>query len=358
MMREINVTTPLKKYPIKIESEIFNENNIFKDLKNRKVIIVTDGNIAPLYGEVLLSRLHKLNVDANIYIIPAGESSKSHKELIKLYDYLSQLNITRNDYIIALGGGVTGDLAGFAASTYLRGLYLLQIPTSLLAMVDSSVGGKVAVNLPTGKNLVGSFYHPQAVIIDPEILKTLPNRHFADGMAEVIKYGCIRDSELFVKLEAFRSREEVMENIEEIIYRCCLVKKDVVEKDERENGLRMILNFGHTFGHAIEKCFEYKKYTHGEAIAMGMVFISQLSRKLGLCTNHTVAKIKTILSKYNLPTDFPRLKPEEVFNVVVKDKKIRTNSVNLVLIQNIGSVTIQSFSKERIGGLINEMLEN
>lgn len=357
-MQEIQVTTATKKYSLKIKNGLFNENILYDELKDRKAIVVTDSNIEPLYGGDLLARLRSFNIDSDIYVIPAGESSKSHEELIKLYKYLSNLNITRNDFIIALGGGVTGDLAGFAASTYLRGLNLLQIPTSLLAMVDSSIGGKVAVNLSAGKNLVGSFYQPEAVLIDPLLLKTLPDRHFADGMAEVIKYGCIRDSKLFYMLETMNNRQEIMDNIEEIIFRCCSVKKDVVEQDERENNLRMILNFGHTFGHAIEKCFGYKTYTHGEAVAIGMAFISELSYKLGFCEKEVVDRIKQLLLKFNLPIDFPKLKAEEVYNAVIMDKKIRTGKVNLVLIEDFGRVRIEVFNKERIGGLINEMFGN
>ena len=197
-----------KKVPLKIRNGLFNKDDAYLVLKNRKAVIVSDSNVAPLYGKDLLEKLRNLGIDTDIYIIPAGEISKSHEELIKLYNYLSEINITRNDFIIALGGGVTGDLAGFAASTYLRGINLVQIPTSLLAMVDSSIGGKVAVNLTAGKNLVGSFYQPEEVLIDPMLLNTLPDRHFADGMAEVIKYGCIRDRELFFMLETLENREK------------------------------------------------------------------------------------------------------------------------------------------------------
>ena len=357
-MQEIQVNTEAKRYSLKIGSGLFSDDNAYSMLKNRKAVIVTDSNVAPLYGEGLLARLENLGIDAGIYVIPAGESSKCHNELIKIYNYLAAENITRNDFIVALGGGVTGDLAGFAASTYLRGINLLQIPTSLLAMVDSSIGGKVAVNLPAGKNLVGSFYQPEEVIIDPVLLGTLPDRHFADGMAEVVKYGCIRDSELFLMLENLENREEVMKNIEDIIFRCCTVKKDIVEQDEKEKSLRMILNFGHTFGHAIEKCFSYETYTHGEAVSMGTVFISELSYKLGCCKKDAADRIRALLGKFSLPVDFPKLNAGEVFDAVIKDKKARTDIVNLGLIEDIGKVRTEPFSRERIGGLIHEMLGN
>jgi len=356
MMREIQVNTAAKKYSIIIANGLIDNDSSYGLLKDRKAVIVTDSNVFPLYGRNLLARLRGMGIDADIYVIPAGESSKSHEELIKLYNYLSEVNISRNDFIIALGGGVTGDLAGFAASTYLRGVNLVQIPTSLLAMVDSSIGGKVAVNLPAGKNLVGSFYQPELVLIDPSLLNTLTYRHFADGMAEVVKYGCISDRELFGMLENLGGREEVMEHVEEIIFRCCSVKKDVVEQDEKEKGLRMILNFGHTFGHAIEKCFEYKTYTHGEAVSIGMVFISEMSFRLGYCSKNTAERIRKLLEKLGLPVDFPGIDPDDVYNAVIRDKKAKTNSINLVLIEDIGRVRTEAFSKNRIGGLINEML--
>ncbi|AGC68283.1 3-dehydroquinate synthase AroB [Thermoclostridium stercorarium subsp. stercorarium DSM 8532] len=357
-MREIQVNTQTKKYSLKIGNGVFDEESSYIALKDRKSVIVADSNVAPLYGEKLMEKLRSMGIEAELYVFPAGESSKSHEELIKLYNFLSDANITRNDYIIAVGGGVTGDLAGFAASTYLRGVNLVQVPTSLLAMVDSSIGGKVAVNLPAGKNLVGSFYQPDVVLIDPSLLCSLPDRHFSDGMAEVVKYGCIRDSELFSMLETMNNRKEIMQNIEEIIFRCCVVKKDVVEQDEKEKGLRMILNFGHTFGHAIEKCFYYKTYTHGEAVAMGMVFISEMSCKLGFCQTGIVERIKNLLAKFCLPVNFPDLSAEDVYNAVIKDKKARTNLINLVLIEDIGKVRIEAFSKEKIGGIVYEMLGN
>lgn len=357
-MKEIVVNTETRKYSIKIKNGLLNDDSTFSMLKGRKAVIITDSNVALLYGGSLLNRLRNSGIDTDIYAVPAGESSKSLEELTKLYNFLSETSITRSDYIIALGGGVTGDLAGFAASTYLRGLNLVQIPTSLLAMVDSSIGGKVGVNLPAGKNLVGSFYQPVAVLMDPTLLNTLPDRYFYDGMAEVVKYGCIRDTELFEMLETLDDRDEITDNIENIIFRCCTVKKDVVEQDEKERNLRMILNFGHTFGHAVEKCFGYKTYTHGEAVAIGMVFISRLSYKLGCCNKDVPERIKRLLVKLNLPADFPEIKADDVFSAVVRDKKSRTDSINLVLIENIGKVKIEAFSRDSIGGLIHEMLGN
>ncbi len=270
-MKELRVRLVHKEYPVLIGNGLFKSagEKIREMFPGRKVFIVTDSNLAQSYGEDLAGRLRKLDVETGLYVYPAGEESKSHGVLLELYHAFARAGITRRDVVVALGGGVTGDLAGFAASTWLRGTVFLQIPTSLLAMVDSSIGGKVAVNLPEGKNLVGSFYHPEAVFIDPSLLLTLPDRHFADGMAEVAKYGCIRSEGLFVLLENMKSRADIMEHIEEIICLCCDIKRQVVEEDEREESLRMILNFGHTFGHAVEKYYQYKEYTHGEAVSIG-----------------------------------------------------------------------------------------
>lgn len=355
-MRELTVNLTHKAYPILIENNLFQSAGtiIQKFFPGRKVFIVTDTNLAPLYGTVLIDQLSRLGIKTGLHAFPAGESSKSHEQLLKLYEAFSQAEITRKDAIISLGGGVTGDLTGFAASTWLRGTGFMQIPTSLLAMVDSSIGGKVAVNLPAGKNLVGSFYHPDAVLIDPLLLKTLPNRHFSDGMAEVIKHGCIRDKELFKWLEELGYRERFMDHAEEIVCRNCDIKRQVVQQDERETGLRMILNFGHTFGHAIEKAFHYQKYTHGECVAMGMVIAAELSHKLGYCDADVPERIRALVTQYHLPAGWPKVDRKIMKAAVMLDKKAQTNEIFLVLIKSIGEVVPVKFPKERIGGWIDE----
>lgn len=359
-MQELNVKLTHKTYPIYIENGLFEKvgETIQRLFPGRKIYVVTDSNIAPIYGTDLVEKLRKLNIQAMLHIIPAGEKSKSHNELLNLYTGFAGFGITRKDAIIALGGGVTGDLTGFAASTWLRGSGFIQIPTSLLAMVDSSIGGKVAVDLPAGKNLVGSFYHPEVVLIDPMLLKTLPDRHFSDGMAEIIKHGCILDKELFAMLENMESRQAVMEQIESIIYRNCNVKRQVVEQDEREGGLRMILNFGHTFGHAIEKVFHFERYTHGEAIAMGMAFTAELSLKLGYCTRSISHRIRALLERFHLPVDWPEMEPNQVQKAILLDKKAVTNELHLILIRDIGHVFIEKFPKDRIGGWIHENINH
>lgn len=359
-MRELTVRLSHKTYPIYIENGLFNKagETIRRFFPGRKAFVVTDSNLVPRYGEALIDQLNQLGIPNGLYTIPAGESSKSHDQLIKLYGALSEAEITRKDVIIAVGGGVTGDLTGFAASTWLRGTGFLQIPTSLLAMVDSSIGGKVAVNLPVGKNLVGSFYHPEAVLIDPMLLNTLTDRIFADGMAEVIKHGCIRDPELFELLESLNGREDFMAHAEEIIYRNCEIKKKVVEEDERESGPRMILNFGHTFGHAIEKAFHYEKVTHGEAVAMGMVFAAELSASLGICDEAVPQRIRSCLNRYHLPTSWPKIHPDTIKNAVILDKKAQTHELVLVMIKSIGEVILQKYPKTQIGGWIDEKLNH
>lgn len=357
-MHELTVKLTHKDYPIYIENGLFDSAGeyIKRFFPNRKAFIITDSNLVSLYADSLLRQLKDLNISAGVFTIPAGESSKSHDQLLALYEAFGSSEITRKDVVIALGGGVTGDLAGFAASTWLRGTRFMQIPTSLLAMVDSSIGGKVAVNLAMGKNLVGSFYHPEAVLIDPLLLKSLPDRHFADGVAEIIKHGCIRDKELFLMLETISSRDEIMKNIEEIIFRNCMIKKSIVEKDERESNLRMILNFGHTFGHALEKAFCYEKYTHGEAVAIGMEFATELSVRLGFCEEEVLYRIRKLLKQFQLPTDWPAVDSQTIRDTVLLDKKAMTNDMTLVLIKDIGNAFLNKYSKDRIGGWIDEKL--
>ena len=237
--------------------------------------------------------------------------------------------------IIALGGGVIGDLAGFVASSYLRGVKLVQIPTSLLAQVDSSVGGKVAVDLPEGKNLIGAFYHPKMVLIDPETLNTLPKRFIYDGMAEVIKYGCIKDKGLFDKLNNYQNFTHLYEDIDEIIYRCVDIKRDEVERDQFDFGDRLLLNFGHTLGHAIEQYYHYEKYSHGEAVAIGMVQLTKIAEEKGLSPEGTSDIIKNICSKYNLPS-YSGLKTADLVGAISLDKKNINQKLSVVLLKEIG----------------------
>ena len=244
-----------------------------------RIHIVSDSTVAPLYLEQLEQQF---TLPVTHTVIPAGEEHKRLSTVEGIYHDLLASGMTRKDLIIALGGGVVGDITGFAAATFLRGVSLCQIPTTLLAQVDSSVGGKTGVDMPEGKNLVGAFYQPRLVLIDPAVLATLPDQTFADGMAEVIKYGCIRDVSFLSWLEQRPSRHEITPDIEHVLYTCCDIKRSVVVEDERDTGLRMLLNFGHTLGHAYELAGNYELWTHGQAVAAGMVKAGELGVKLGI----------------------------------------------------------------------------
>ena len=273
-------------------------------------------------------------------VLAPGEKTKSFSTLPSIYNELLDFKLTRKELIITLGGGVIGDLGGFVASTFLRGVSFIQIPTSLLAQVDSSVGGKVAVDLEKGKNLVGSFYQPKAVFIDPDVLNTLPEKFYKDGMAEVIKYGCIKDRDFFYMLKSLKSREEVMNNIEDILYKCCYIKKSVVERDEKDLGERMLLNFGHTLGHAIEKYYNFTGYSHGEAVAIGMYNISLKSEDEGITEKGVAEEIKEILINYDLPYKVDIKDNNKIIDTISLDKKNIGNVLKVILLKSIGESII------------------
>ncbi len=346
-MKSLVVKTIQSSYPIHIKKGIF--NNIGQDIKkiynNKKIAVITDLNVYALYGEEIRNNLNQSGFNVKIIKIEPGEKSKSIIVLQNIYDELLDFKITRDDLIIAFGGGVVGDITGFAAATLLRGIPFIQIPTSLLAQIDSSIGGKVAVNLPKGKNLVGSFYSPKVVFIDPNLLNSLDKRFIYDGMAEVIKYACIRDEEMFNDLLEFKNQEELFQNIEDIIYKCCKIKKEIVEEDERDKGERMVLNFGHTLGHAVEKYFKYEKYTHGEAVAIGMYNITKRSEDIGITKKGTLLQIKKILNKYSLPFKLPDMNKDRVNEVISLDKKNMGNVMSIVLLKQIGYGIIKKIDK-------------
>lgn len=296
-------------------------------------MIISDDNVFPLYGEKLKTSLRDYEVHE--LVLPHGEPTKAFETLPALYNALLKQKFSRSDLVIALGGGVIGDLAGFAASSYLRGIRFVQIPTSLLAQVDSSVGGKVAVDLPQGKNLVGAFYHPKLVLIDPQVLRTLPEHFIMDGMGEVIKYGCIRDAALFETLKERGSFENLQDILPEIIFRCVDIKRQVVENDQFDTGERMLLNFGHTLAHTIEQYFHYERESHGEAVGIGMYQISKLAEEKNLCQPGTAQKIRLILNAYGLP-DTCHLPMSDLMDAISLDKKNLNNHLNLVLLHQIG----------------------
>lgn len=341
-MKKLFVDLKENSYNILIEKGLLdNLGKAIKDIyKGKKVFIITDENVNGLYGQRVQKSLQEAGFDTKTLVLEPGEETKNFNTLPRIYDALLDFKLTRKDLIITLGGGVIGDLGGFAAASFLRGVPFVQVPTSLLAQVDSSVGGKVAVDLKRGKNLVGNFYQPKAVIIDPEVLNTLTDKFFKDGMGEVIKYGCIRDKDLFLKLKDLKSREEVMEHIEDIVYTCCNIKRQVVENDEKDLGERMILNFGHTLGHAIETYYNFTEYSHGEAISIGMYNITLKSEELGITKKGTSEQIKEILINHGLPYEVDLEDNKAVVETISLDKKNLGKVLKVILLKDIGESII------------------
>ena len=344
---QLKVDLKDRSYPIIIEKGLINRvsKEIIKVYKGKKIFIITDDNVNKYYGGKIREELKHNDFEVKLLSLKPGEETKNFNTLPMIYNELLDFNLTRSDLIIALGGGVIGDLAGFVASTYLRGVDFIQIPTSLLAQVDSSVGGKVAVDLERGKNLVGSFYHPKCVLIDPEVLNTLDNRFFIDGMAEVIKYGCIKDKQFFDHIEKMENKKQLINSMELIIHKCCDIKRQVVENDEKDKGERMLLNFGHTLGHAIEQYYNYTKYSHGEGVAIGMYEISKISEEKGLTKKGTSQRIKDILVKYNLPYELD-INIEEILEAINLDKKKLGNNLNVIILNEIGSSKVYKTTAE------------
>lgn len=341
-MKKVHVNTG-KPYDIFIERGI--TENCGEYIRNvskaKKAMIISDTNVFPVYGERVKKSLSEFGFDTFSFVFKAGEQSKRLDTVYSMYSELTDNGFTRSDIIVALGGGVTGDMAGFAAATYLRGIDFVQIPTSLLSQVDSSVGGKTGVDIPQGKNLVGAFWQPSAVLIDPDTLDTLTPHFFADGMGEVIKYGCIKSTELFDILE---SCDNIKSIIDDIIYRCVSIKRDVVERDETDKGERALLNFGHTLGHAIEKEHNFQEISHGQAVAVGMVMITKASEEKGISEKGTANRISELCRKYNLPvSDSSPL--ESIVKSSFSDKKSTGSSISLVVLDRIGSSRIFSVKK-------------
>lgn len=341
-MKKLLVNLGDNSYNIEIEKGLIkNVGNKIKELFNcNKVFILTDKNVDKYYGDIVEKSLEEAGFETSKYTIIPGEESKSFHSLLPIYNKLLDFRLTRKDLIITLGGGVVGDLGGFIASTFLRGVPFVQIPTSLLSQVDSSVGGKVGVDLERGKNLVGSFYQPKLVLIDPYVLNTLEEKFFKDGMGEVIKYGFIKDFELYKLLNSLNSREEVMENIEHIIYTCCNIKREIVERDEKDLGERMILNFGHTLGHAIEKKYGFKEFTHGEAVGIGMYLITKLSEEKGLVLNNYSESVKEILVRHGLPFNIDLGDKDEIIETISLDKKNMGSVLKVVIMKEIGNAEV------------------
>ncbi len=320
-----------------------------RTLKPGRAAILSDDNVMPLYGDAVEESLRAAGWTVVRHAFSHGETNKNLETYARMLDFLAENRLTRTDAVVALGGGVTGDMAGFAAATYLRGVKLVQIPTTLLACVDSSVGGKTAVDLPAGKNLVGAFYQPHVVVIDPETLLTLPDEIFRDGMAEVIKHGAIRDAELFRRLPGVR------EHLDEIVAKNVAIKRSVVEKDERDTGIRQILNFGHTFAHAVEKLSGYA-VSHGSAVAMGMAIMARACAKRGLCDGATRDELISMIRAFDLPTECP-YGADEMFGVMLSDKKRAGDGITLVVLREIGNCELYPTTLSEARAFLEEGLK-
>jgi len=344
-------------YEIIIKPGLLSE--IPKDLKATlsfgKVAIITDSNVEKIYGNTLFSLFQKLDVPAKLFSFPSGEQSKNMDTVVQLARNLIRANFDRKDLILALGGGVVGDVAGFLASIYLRGISFVQVPTSLLAQVDSSIGGKTGVDIPEGKNLLGTFYQPARVYIDPEVLKTLPELYLRDGLAEVIKYACTLKPRLFSFLEKNHMAVLSLKDkaLIRIIYDSCKAKAEVVSRDERESGLRRVLNFGHTLGHALEA---YADYTlqHGFCVAVGMVFACRLSERFGLADMGLSERVERLLKLYQLPTRISELglkidknDLQRILSYFGRDKKVWKGKLTMVLLKNLGDFVFYEISETK-----------
>ena len=342
-MHNLSINLSQKQYTIMIEKDLLGAvgKYLHNDYSNKKIVVVTDANVDALYGGLLINSLTSQGFLVTKVVIPPGEKSKSMAMLEYLYGQFVDCKISRTDLIIAFGGGVVGDLVGFAASTFLRGVPYIQIPTTLLAQIDSSIGGKVAVNLPNGKNLVGTFYHPEVVFIDPKLLETLPIRVLRDGIAEVIKYSAISETTLFEDLSGYQDEQELLANIKQIIATCCQIKQQFVEEDEKDTGVRMILNFGHTIGHAVENYFNYETYTHGEAVAIGMAHITERSEALGITKPGTALNIIKLIQKYGLPIVATEYNHQALLTAITLDKKNSNHGLHIIILGSIGQPLIQ-----------------
>lgn len=305
-----------------------------------RAMIVSETNVFPIYGERLKASLEKAGIHTAEFVFEAGEPQKQLSTVMQIYEALAENDFTRSDIIVTLGGGVAGDMGGFAAATFLRGIDFVQVPTSLLAQVDASVGGKTGVDLPFGKNLVGAFHQPRLVLADPQTLSTLPDAYFTDGMGEVIKYGCIADKALFETIERLGSRAALMPRLDEIVARCCAIKARYVHEDPHDHGVRMQLNFGHTLAHALENTMGYGVLLHGEAVCIGMVAAAKWGETLGVTPEGTSARIERVLKAYDLPTERDAsLTHAQLAATMALDKKAEGDGVRCVILTEIGACT-------------------
>lgn len=343
-MQTLSVALAERSYPIHVGTGLLSRADLILPCLSRKnVAVVTNTTVAPLYLETLAGALARAGVEVVRIVVPDGEDHKDWNTLNSVFDTLLEKRCGRDTTIVALGGGVIGDLAGFAAATYQRGVQYVQVPTTLLSQVDSSVGGKTAINHPLGKNMIGAFHQPRLVLADMDALKTLPERELRSGLAEVIKHGLIRDAAFFGWLEANIERllARDAEALSHAVMRSIEIKAEIVSLDERETGLRRVLNFGHTFGHAIETGLGYGAWLHGEAVAAGMAMASDLSKQLGYLSEADTARIRALLQRAGLPIAAKGIDPEKMRQLMSGDKKVKEGRINFVLLERLGTATLR-----------------
>jgi 3-dehydroquinate synthase len=351
-MKPLRVELGQRSYSIYIEKDLLGRAGdlLAPVLTGTRVAVITNTTVAPLYLDALKNTLHGHGFEIQEIILPDGEQYKTLESMGNMYEQLLDFGHDRSSTLIALGGGVIGDITGFAAATFLRGIAFVQIPTTLLAQVDSSVGGKTGVNLPGGKNMVGAFYQPEIVLVDPEVLNTLPARELRAGVAEVIKYGIIRDADFFAYLES--SMPDVLqlapEAISKVIRQCCSIKAAITTQDETEKGIRAYLNFGHTFGHAVETVTGYTEFLHGEAVAIGMHKAAMLSNALGFCTSADCERIEALIRAAGLPVQPPSYTAADYVHAMMKDKKKKGSKLNFVMIKRIGEAFLQTVTHDQL----------
>jgi 3-dehydroquinate synthase len=354
----LGVELGAKSYDIVIEKNSLSKAGVIIHpfLRGSKIALVTDRNVDRYYGDLVMSSLQGSGIEVVKYVIEPGEASKNIEVAMDIYKFMLESGMGRKDMLVALGGGVIGDLVGYCAATYLRGIDFFQIPTSLLAQIDSSIGGKVAIDLPYGKNLVGAFYQPKGVLIDESTLTTLEEKFFIDGMAEAIKYGAIFSEEFFAYLESEDFNLDSVRNgksMEKVIFECCNFKRIVVEEDEHENGRRALLNFGHTVGHGIEKVEKFVGHSHGEAVAIGMCVIAKAGETMGVTEAGVYDRLRELVVKTGLPSEFPVKIKEEVVKAMGYDKKAQGISINLIMLNKIGKSFIMEEKKENLMNIID-----
>lgn len=350
-MPELIASTASGDYPILIKKGALNSVGKLaaEAVVGRKAFVVSDETVYPLYYNTVAQSLSAAGFSVSGFAIAAGEGSKSATTLLALYEQFNLAGLSRSDVVLALGGGVVGDLTGFAAATYLRGVPLIQVPTTLLAQVDSSIGGKTAIDLPYGKNLAGAFYQPKAVVLDPLVLRSLPRSRMSEGMAEVIKYGLIRDERLFDQIESQTY------DLEWILERCVRIKTTVVAADERDSGERMLLNFGHTVGHAIEKVTGFTQMTHGEAVAIGMMVAVGIGEKLGKTPAGTSERLRLVLLHQQLPTECP-CSVDDLMDAIQSDKKRLAGKLYFILLNKVGEAVLNPMDPADLRKLLGEVL--